>query len=131
MIGNIKLSALIQKSEWDSAPVQSRVGKCISCGLEGKSASKSWEDLTIAEALTLTGKLPHWQDPIMSAADYERARINRESYTPKRPDGKEETDESRERRRALDAELRQRNKPTPVPKKKPVWDSVQMKMIYR
>lgn len=129
MIGDQKLSDLIPKSQWDSTPIPSRVGKCIQCGLEGKSASKAWEDLTIAEALSLTGKLPHWQDPIMSPTDYERARINRESYIPKYPDGKEETDESRERRRAE----RRAERPVraPVVKKQPVWDSTQMRMVYQ
>lgn len=129
MIGDMKLSDLIPKEQWDSAPIPRRVGMCYAHSLEGKTASKAWGDLTLSEALSLTNKLPHWQDPIMSATDYERARMNRESYTPKRPDGKEETDESRERWRAKRRE--ERPVRVAVAKKQPVWDSAQMKMVYQ
>ena len=131
MIGDLKLSDLIPKDQWEATPVSRRVGLCQAHKLEGKTASKAWGELTISEALSLTGKLPHWQDPIMSAEDYARARVNRESYTPKYPDGREETDESKERRRALDAEIRQRRKPVSVLKQTPVWDPAQMRMVYQ
>lgn len=132
MIGDLKLSDLIPKTQWDEMPVPARSDFCHKCGLEGKVAGKEWKDLTIQEALMLTGKVckpNHWLDPLMSPADFDRARQNRESYSPKYPDGKEETDESRERWRAE----RRAERPVRIAlvKKTPVWDPVNMRMVYQ
>ena len=130
MIGDLKLSDLPTQADWESSPVPCRVQNCQHVGLDGRVGSKSYGELTIQEALTYAGKVckpNHWLDPIMSPADFDRARVNRESYTPKRPDGKEETDESREQRRAE----RQQNKPVSLAKKVPVWDPVSMSMTYQ
>jgi len=132
MIGDLKLSDLIPKDQWDNSPVPTRVQSCKARGLDGTVGSKSWGELTIQEALILAGKLnkPYaWQDPFMTHADFEQARRNREGYTPKRPDGMEETDESRERRRAE----RRAERPARVvqAKKQPVWDPVAMRMTYQ
>jgi len=132
MIGNCKLSDLPDKHDWDSIPIPQRVVKCHDVGLEGKVAGKSWENLTIFEALSLTGKLPkipHWQDPLMSPADYERARQNRERQHVVYPDGKEETDESKERRRA--ERRAERSVRVAQLKQTPVWDPVNMRMVWK
>lgn len=130
MIGDLKVSDLISKDFWDKTSIQQRVINCTSYGLEGKTASKAWGDLTIIEALTLNGKVifPRGTgDPFMTPADFERAKYNREYFPSRYPDMRQETDESRARRRAE----RQRSPSVPVVKKEPVWDSAQMKMVYK
>ena len=132
MIGDLKLSDLISKDLWDKTKIPQRVVNCNTYGVNGRSASKAWEDLTIQEALLLNGKLRYplgTGDPFMTSAEFARARQNREGYTPKYPDGREETDESKERRRAK----RRAEQPVRVAqvKKMPVWDSVNMRMVYQ
>ncbi len=130
MIGDLKLSDLPTQSDWDTTPIPSRVANCQRVGIDGRIASKAYGELTIQEALTYAGKIckpNHWLDPVMSSSDFERARQNREEYTPQRPDGMEETDDSRARRR----ELRQQTRPMSITKKTPVWDPVNMKMTYQ
>jgi hypothetical protein len=131
MLGNFKLSDLSDKSEWNLTPVPMRVIKCQSVGLEGKVASKDWEMLTITEAMTLSGKLPkilHWQDPFMTDSDYAQASQNREHQYPIYPDIKEETDESKALRKTEQVAIRP-TRSTQI-KKKPVWDPVNMRMIF-
>ena len=65
----------------------------------------------------------------MSAEDYERARQNRERQHIVYPDTNEETEESKAQRR--EERRRQRASVAPVIKKQPVWDSENMRMIWK
>ena len=134
MIGDLKLSDLLPKDQWDKTAVPQRVINCNTFGIDGRSASKAWEDLTIEEALLLNGKLRHPRmsgDPFMTPDDIARARANRESQEIRYPDGMEETDESKANERAFRLVVKRLNRPAPVAKQTPVWDPVNMKMVYR